>query len=99
MSFEDKYDRFWMGSFAALIGAPLIYSLFTLLVQSFSPISVGNFQLADPRPIMFSSILLVLTGRWLLVNKKMENAGRGFFLILIPMILASLYFTVRRNHG
>lgn len=99
MDSEVKYDRFWIGALSASMVAPAIHYLMSLILGLASSDSDYQTTVQDVRPILLSSIILVLLGRWLLVTKKMDNAGRGFFLVLIPLVLASLYFVLGKKHG
>lgn len=98
MSFES-YDRFWMGALSALLGTSVLYLLIGVVMNMDSSGIHLEPMIQDARPVLFSSIILVLFGRWLLVVKKFENAGRGFFLVLIPLVLLSLYFVFQRKNG
>ena len=99
MSSDHRFDRFWVGMFSAILAFAGLYNLVLFLFGQVISDDYGYAVSDDPRPVLITAVLLVLAGRWLLVNRKWDHAGRGFFFVVIPAVLYFLYRSLRSANG
>lgn len=99
MSSDHRFDRFWVGVLSALLTFACIFLLVRYVFGQLASSDYGYSVYEDPRPVLVTAVPLVLAGRWLLVNRKWEHAGRGFFFVVIPAVLFFLYRSLRNTNG
>jgi hypothetical protein len=93
---ENRFDRWWVGIVSAFISGSCCYYIVNFL---FSSLGQGSLMRSDLRPVLVSSVFLLIVARWLLVSRKWEKAGKGVLLVLIPSVLFMIYRSFNPSHG
>ena len=98
MSFERWKDHWLTGGAIGLIILPLFYAILIWLKSSLSEML--------SRPVMNSPVLEllttlggILTARYPMVNRSLEQTGKGLMLVVLIAALLYLYYSIHVRHS
>ena len=96
----DKWKNHWLtGAIIGLILLPLLYTMLTWVKSSLSEI-LSRPVINSPVLELLTTLGGILTARYLMVNRSLEQTGKGLMLVVLIAALLYLYYSihVRRSY-
>ena len=98
MSFDKWKDHWLTGAVVGLMLLPLLYMILKWIKSCLSEM-LSSPLMTSPVLELLTTLGGILTARYLMVNRALEQTGKGLMLVVLIAALLYLYYSIHVRHS